>query len=456
MENNQIFKYWAFISYSHQDNREKRQDGTTGWVCWADWLYKHFQTYTVPPNIVGKKGRYEIPIPERAYPVFRDKNELPTSGDLNQSIIEALDDSLYLIVICSLRSQKSIYVNEEIKYFKQIGRANRVLALIINGEPNASDKGNEDQECFPEALKYEINQNGKINIDERKEPIAADIRIPDSTLEIRLDNIGQYEKLLSLELMRITAGVIGVGLSQLIDWDRELKHQEAIKRFQSGKEKLHHAGSISYVNDSAKLIRALSSAEQLFEDAINLDPDQTEFYEAIGDTRNKIFNISVKNADLTLSTIYIEKIKKTRFISEKTVASHWNELESAWRIYDPSKNRSLANAFLLSLSNPLLSYLYTTTFFFSFLKDSTSESTVAVQQIFLGMNFIVIGIQSGVILSVVKAIQGHRKAYAILPLLNYILCFASIFGFNAVSLVISLLFAGVVFRTKNYSLIWKS
>ena len=30
------FKYWAFLSYSHQDNLETRKDGERGRIQWAD------------------------------------------------------------------------------------------------------------------------------------------------------------------------------------------------------------------------------------------------------------------------------------------------------------------------------------------------------------------------------------------------------------------------------------
>ena len=46
----------------------------------------------------------------------------------------------------------------------------------MDGEPNATDKpGMEEEECFPEAARYEICENGEL-IDKRTEPIAADAR----------------------------------------------------------------------------------------------------------------------------------------------------------------------------------------------------------------------------------------------------------------------------------------
>src|SRR5689334_13547543 len=71
------FKYWAFISYSHRDKS------------WGDWLHKALETYRVPRRLVGSAGR-DGPVPKRLFPIFRDREELPTSADLGSNISEAL------------------------------------------------------------------------------------------------------------------------------------------------------------------------------------------------------------------------------------------------------------------------------------------------------------------------------------------------------------------------------
>ena len=57
-------------------------------------------------------------------------------ADLATPIYRALDASKFLVVICSPGVVASTYVNNEIKYFKQLDRADRVLAVLIEGEPN--------------------------------------------------------------------------------------------------------------------------------------------------------------------------------------------------------------------------------------------------------------------------------------------------------------------------------
>jgi hypothetical protein len=111
-------------------------------------------------------------LPARLFPIFRDQEELPVSADLNDNIHAALRSSRYLIVLCSPRAAASLWVNEEIRYFKSLGREDRVLSLIVDGEPNAGDKPEgAGQECFPSALRYQIGPDGHL-LEVRTEPIA--------------------------------------------------------------------------------------------------------------------------------------------------------------------------------------------------------------------------------------------------------------------------------------------
>ena len=81
-------KYWAFISYSHKD------------TAIADWLHRKLETYRVPKSLVGTPSR-EGEVPSRIMPIFRDREELPTSSELGDNLQKSLQQSRYLIVICS-------------------------------------------------------------------------------------------------------------------------------------------------------------------------------------------------------------------------------------------------------------------------------------------------------------------------------------------------------------------
>jgi hypothetical protein len=98
------YKYWAFISYSHQDNLATRGDGSGDHIPWANWLHEQLETFRVPDGYRDRPAATGEPMPERFFPAFRDEAELPTSHDLGGQIRDALRRSRFLIVIASPRS----------------------------------------------------------------------------------------------------------------------------------------------------------------------------------------------------------------------------------------------------------------------------------------------------------------------------------------------------------------
>lgn len=157
-----VFRYRAFISYSHRDKQV------------AAWLHHAIETYHLPAKLVGTETPAG-PVPKRLTPVFRDRDELPASGDLGAELTGALRDSAFLVVICSPASARSRWVGEEILSFKRFHGEGRVLALIADGEPFATDAGQPDQECLPRPLRFRLGPDGELS-DIPAEPIAADIR----------------------------------------------------------------------------------------------------------------------------------------------------------------------------------------------------------------------------------------------------------------------------------------
>ena len=158
-------KYWAFISYSTTDKK------------WADWLHKALETYRVPKDLVGRVTREDSKIPRRLFPIFRDRDELSSSADLSTAIRRALMQSRYLIIICSPRAAHSRWVDQEIRQFKQARGEDRVLCIIVDGEPHAASKPGlkEQDECFPPAVRFRVDQGAQVT-SEPAEPLAADLR----------------------------------------------------------------------------------------------------------------------------------------------------------------------------------------------------------------------------------------------------------------------------------------
>lgn len=113
-------RYWAFISYSHKDEK------------WARWLQKRLERVRIPSDLAPKVPG--LLNPRRISPIFRDTDELGASSDLTSSIKHSLSESYYLIVICSPDAARSQWVNAEIEYFIELGRKQRILLVVVAGE----------------------------------------------------------------------------------------------------------------------------------------------------------------------------------------------------------------------------------------------------------------------------------------------------------------------------------
>ncbi len=190
------FKYWAFVSYSHQDE------------AWATWIHRALESYRLPRGVAGSDFRGEK-VPNHLRPVFRDRDELAGGADLGGKLRRSLRESRTLIVICSAKSAASKWVNEEVRYFKSLGREDRVLCLIVSGEPYGSEKaGEEETECFPKAIRFELGKDGQVS-EVPAEPLAADVR---PGKDAKAD-----------ALLKLVAGVLDIGFDRL-------KQREARRR----------------------------------------------------------------------------------------------------------------------------------------------------------------------------------------------------------------------------------
>jgi eukaryotic-like serine/threonine-protein kinase len=192
-------RYWAFISYSHSDRKS------------AHWLHHALETYSVPARLVGRPtaaGR----APRRFRPIFRDRAELAANADLKARVQADLARSAWLIVICSPAAASSPWVADEIVAFKAIHGEDRVLAVIVAGEPFASaSPGREGEECFPAALRFRLGAGGAVG-SAPAEPVAADLRAK-----------GDGRRLARLKLL---AGMLGVGLDELVRRDAQRRQRE--------------------------------------------------------------------------------------------------------------------------------------------------------------------------------------------------------------------------------------
>ena len=220
------FKYCAFLGYSQLDNCERRPDAPDLCLCWGDWLFTALKNFPIPAEFTGQLNARAELIPDRFDPIFQDREEQAGNATLSESVRQALEQSKCLIVICSPRSAKSLHLNEVVRYFKQLGRSNRILPIVIAGEPGASD-GNKpgispDEECFVPALRHPVKPDGMLDISRRElGSIFADARHGDLKREILAQDHQNGGIELETAKIQLIAGVLGVGFNGL--WGHEVK-----------------------------------------------------------------------------------------------------------------------------------------------------------------------------------------------------------------------------------------
>lgn len=181
----QEYLYDAFISYRHRPSDTKIA------VAIMELLEKH-------KGLNGKKLH-----------VFRDLDELPTSSNLGGDIHRALEQSRFLIAVCSPDYCESRWCLEEIRYFRKLhGNTNtNILTILVSGEPFSA---------FPNELFHEQRYDPKYGMTEIDiEPLGADIRGENDRQRLK--------KLKSTEIYRLLAPIIGLSYDGL--YNREARRR---------------------------------------------------------------------------------------------------------------------------------------------------------------------------------------------------------------------------------------
>lgn len=180
-------KYDAFISYRHTEPD----------MYIAKKVHKGLETLKVPRGVTQKSGKKKI---ER---VFRDQEELPIGSDLGDNIRAALEESEYLIVVCSPRTPESYWVQKEIDTFISLHGREHILAILVEGEP---------QDAFPEKLQVDEEGNPV-------EPLAADVRGA---------NEREMNRKLRTELIRLAAPLLHCSYDDLRQRHRERRMKKVM------------------------------------------------------------------------------------------------------------------------------------------------------------------------------------------------------------------------------------
>lgn len=234
--------YYAFVSYSHKDQK------------WAKWIQESLEKYRLP-NIVRKEIRR--PLPKTLAPVFRDATDLAV-GKLIDNLNKELEESQYLIVVCSPNSAASNaegknYVDAEIRHFRVLGREDRIIPVIVSGT---------SVEAFSPGLK----EFGVIAIDATKMSKARVLNdIVAKMLGLRPDELWRrerrrrlfrrYELFVAVGLLFVVAALGGLSLFKS---QKMLRQQTERAEFE--KRILPYSINFSYMTAYAKpLVRSCSN-----------------------------------------------------------------------------------------------------------------------------------------------------------------------------------------------------
>lgn len=145
-----VFKYAAFISYNSRDNSKAR------------WLQNRLENYCLPSIIANEKKDY-LQLhgkKSRKFRIFRYVTDL-VAQNLEDGLRKELDQSKYLIVICSPNSANAPWVRKEVKYFIETGRKKQIIPFVIKGNPYSGGAS----ECFTPELKEAFPGGSALGVD---------------------------------------------------------------------------------------------------------------------------------------------------------------------------------------------------------------------------------------------------------------------------------------------------
>ena len=200
--------YNAFISYRHAPRDMKV----------AETIQNDLEHFPIPAKQKKKSGI-------RSIHIFRDKNELGTASDLSTEIANALDNSDYLIVICSTSVKESAWVPREIAYFLQSHPRRNVLTVLADGD--------DPTQVIPEMLTYEDQTlddgyGNAYTVRVPMEPLSCDYRPIGTTAVIKGEkpqraSLKELRRARHQELPRLASALIGCSYDDLMNRRRKAR-----------------------------------------------------------------------------------------------------------------------------------------------------------------------------------------------------------------------------------------
>lgn len=113
MNATETFQYNVFLSYSSKDRAI------------AEKLSRRIRSY-IPPVKTG--------LGKKKLSVFRDEERLTASGNLAEALKEKLNNSEFLVLICSPNAAGSPWVNEEVRFFAETQKKEHIIYCLYDGD----------------------------------------------------------------------------------------------------------------------------------------------------------------------------------------------------------------------------------------------------------------------------------------------------------------------------------
>lgn len=244
--------YNAFISYRHAPLDMEI----------AERVQHKLEHFHVPHNLRKKLKHRKITR------IFRDKDELPITSNLTDTITDALEKAEYLIVICSSSTKESQWVRREITTFLKTHSRDKVLTVLCDGEP---------YDVIPEEILFQeqevTDENGVSHtVKVPLEPLSCDYRLPKKTADKE-------------ELPRLASVILGCSYDELQRRRRQYRIRRAaivagvafaaLAAFGFYMVRVNRKINESYIDSlRSKSIYLANESKQLFKDGKRVDAIQ--------------------------------------------------------------------------------------------------------------------------------------------------------------------------------------
>lgn len=191
------YNYYAFVSYRSSDEK------------WAKWVQQQIESYRLPAVLQQKRG--DLP-KGQIRPLFRYHTDIQPN-ELKAELQNKLEQSKYLLVICSPRSAQSQWVGAEIEGFIKMGRRDRIIPIIVDGRPYSGDP---ETECFHPVLQQYFPHSDILEEDHE-------------ILGVNLNEEGSGSKYMKRQraIMQVVSRMLDVNYDQL--WQR--RRRQLIRRW---------------------------------------------------------------------------------------------------------------------------------------------------------------------------------------------------------------------------------